>query len=210
LNVSPVGDEMKMKRIRAIRFWLPLSMVVVSLVLTRSGEHKRQTSIEEVVRHYGGLFEPVSDTVATYRYLDFAINAPAWVAAVNTPPILRVSPISNPALHDRIYGRIMRRPWHWYYYGYLLGMWYFVGAMLENAGRRRQRVWRLRTVLIAMFFVFYGLLCCWTASKFGQYEYLPWFEKAVYSWGIVLTSVGAVWMTKLLLERSRTGHPVLP
>src|SRR5512141_2800117 len=108
-----------MKATAPIRFsiLLPLLFLALSVLLAKVGETRRDNIIRSVVARHGFLFEPLPDNVALERFIDYAINAPAWAAAWNMPHIF---PISESETHLGI----MRYEAHWWYFLFVLMMWH--------------------------------------------------------------------------------------
>src|SRR5271156_180788 len=127
------------------RVVLPLSNVVLAIVLLHFGDNQAEKILD--IRRHDLEHEPVPDTYARARYLDYALNAPAWATLGEGRNMLW-----EPSLHR---GRDLR---------YLLAvilMWYLLGFQLDKrTGAKRtdggqQRKWRKRVLGLAC--VLYGL-----------------------------------------------------
>lgn len=172
-----------------LRFALPILVVGLTIILTVWGDAYRQGIIDRVVAKYGHLEEPMPENVAFGRFVGYAINAPAYVAAMAMPFIFNV------------------RHWHfmqgdrdWWYLIFAVCMWYAIGRSLDGMRMQNSNPARshgLAATLVRILGVAYGVFMCYRAVQLYDppYNYARWFEIAVFCWGVWIL----VWSCRSLI-----------
>jgi hypothetical protein len=162
---------------------LPVVFLILSVVLAMIGEAQRSRIAE------GAGSRPahaVADYFATARFIDYAINAPAWAAASNMPHIFHVE--------DSGWGLLLHKADGWYFF-FVVVMWFFIGYRLDawyDANRIGQSLppasqkLPLRTLCTV-----YGIFICYSALRW----YAPWsvntpFGVEASAWGAGLIFAG--------------------
>src|SRR5205807_3327891 len=99
------------------RFALPTLNVILAAILFHIGDLQTDKVME--IRSKSGFVEPVPDSYARARYLDYALNTPAWATLGEPRAMLR---------YRSTYwtGRDLR------YFLALILMWYWLGLQLDN------------------------------------------------------------------------------
>jgi len=174
-----------------LRIFLPLISAIFAMMLFHVRD-KQVCRIREN-RRVSGFMEPIPDTYSRARYLDYAINAPAWASLGENRGLL---------WHRSTYwtGRDLR------FFLALIVMWYWLGSQVDKKVRPdetggSQRGWWGRALALAC--VLYGVFMCslmvpevlfvydktigyWSPLR----EYEPWFVVAVISWGVGIILAG--------------------
>ena len=174
-------------------FLLPLIFLLLSIIMAKIGESYRTTIVQSVVAKYGHLAEPIPDSVALARFIDYALNAPAWVAAWNMPHVL---PIDESVTH---WG-IMRYEAHWWYFIFVALMWFLVGVWLDRYRSVRhpdQFHKPVYNISIEVFLIAYGSFMSYSGFSISEsFEYARWFEIVVCAWGAILVVVNLYLLLK--------------
>jgi hypothetical protein len=59
---------------------LPVVFLILSITLAKLGEARRDRFMQSVLAQTASMQEPLPEAFATERYVDCALNAPAWAA----------------------------------------------------------------------------------------------------------------------------------
>lgn len=193
-----------------LRILLPSCFLLLSIALTNISERHRMAIIDDIVSRWGSLHEPMPDAVAWERFVDFAINGPAWGAAWSIPrtQTLDVESHLTPHVRSLFYGRIMRYDVHWWYYIFLIGMWFVVGTVIDRIPKRNvaagehahpKLVWLWPPMLIS-----YGIFVAYTGWSYREWEYGDRFIFCIYAWGVVLVLFGLSIGVRSILQLRRS------
>jgi hypothetical protein len=186
--ISRVGAHMP------LRVFLPVLSVILAAVLFHVGDMQAERILN--VRRQTGFVEPVPDSYARAKYLDYVLNVPAWAILGEQRGMLW-----SPSTYWR--GRDLR------YFLAVILLWYIVGRELDNklAAKRfdsiPQRTWWGR--ILALLCALYGLFLCYLMVPefvplrgYGYWlplrRYEPWFIAAVISWGTGMALSGLYYM----------------
>ncbi len=171
-----------------LRIVLPLASVVLGVVLFRVGDLQVRRAIA-----VHGAYEGVQDGVATARYFDYALNAPAWALLGGRGQLW------GPSTY-----------WTGYDLRYFLAsaaMWFLIGLVADKRGRgqtenpTRKSTWKR---LVGWTCLCYGAFTCY--AIFPQRGRLPltayrvailnslgrgwWWYALGLAWGLGLIAVG--------------------
>ena|SRR5271157_5138056 len=175
---------------------LPLASLILGVWLFHLGDLQGQRII---AAHGGVLEEPLQDGVAEARYVDYALNTPAWALLEDT--------------RDKLWSRSTY--WTGYDLHYFLAvtaMWFLIGLKLDGRSSRKglelaSRKTRWNKIL-AWVYLLYGLFICHTLisppphvvplKSFLLYsfrsvinlEYGWWFLPIGFTWGAGLILAG--------------------
>lgn len=153
-------------------------------------------------RHPGGLEEPLQKEAAIARYVDYALNAPAWALAED-PKIKLWSPSTYWTGHDL------------HYFLAVGAIWYLIGYKLDKRliAKDTKRVYEVRwwNKALAWVCLVYGLFTCY--SVFPQKPYpeplmhfflvvfdtmlhgkYGWWLQLGLAWGVGLIFIGFYWL----------------
>lgn len=185
-----LGGNLQSASKTRFHLWLPLIFLGLSIGMEVLGRAEMKW-IEEAnsasTRRHGGPI--INDFMIRVRFVDRALNAPAFVASRNMPYVLRVEgwESGNDALRfeaDLWY--LLFVPLMWFLIGYRLERW----RDEERKGGSGLPLWRNRVVRLLWFV--YGVFVCWDAAQYNGYQpgFERWFQVAVFGWGIGLISAG--------------------
>ncbi len=154
-----------------MRLLLPALNVLLALALFRLGHQEAQRAHQEPL-----------PALERARYVDYALNIPAWAAQSVTPWMLHIN--------ERVtYWKAMETERDWWYMLYVILMWYYVGMRLDEhrpgdvvSGNKKSTRWAfLRRVFLLLF----GIFICFRAFMIPWYlEH--WFIAAAVAWGVAL------------------------
>lgn len=172
------------------RLALPIIFLVISVAMASLGE----AQLNRILRNAHPT-EPLPNWFAVAKFVDYADNAPAWVAAMNMPNLpLGERLVSNPdvPLPQDWYWRKYLYELDWWYGLFLVVMWFLIGAVLDvrrdekRFARFQTHRWRNRLLLLLC--VPYGaLMSLWALYPI---DYEGFLRIAVFAWGIALMFVG--------------------
>ena len=159
-----------------LRFWLPVLNVLIAVALFH-------VSYEQTRRP---LMEGPTPRIERARYVEYALNIPAWAAQSITPWVLHIN-------EGVTYWEAMETERDWWYMLYVILMWYYIGRRLDErrlgdvvSEHKKSTRWAfLRRVLLLS----YGLFICFrafSAFSFSWYYLEHWFIAAAVAWGIAL------------------------
>jgi hypothetical protein len=192
---AAVGDYMR------FRIILPLANVILGVFLFHLGDLQVRRII---AAHPSGLEEPLQDGAATARYVDYALNAPAW-ALVEDPRIYIWSPSTYWTGHDL------------HYFLAVAAMWFLIGYKLDkrfiakDIKRIHEMTWWNRTFAWACLLC--GLFTCYSVfwqkphpepltdyfrmvfnvMLHGRYG---WWYQLGLAWSLGLILVGSYWLLR--------------
>lgn len=171
-----------------LRILLPLAFLGLSLLLAQAGESYRTRVIQSAVSRQGRLYEPLPANVAWPRFLDYALNAPAWVGANHMPDLFH----GNASFPSD--GVIVRDQSDMWYFVFVFVFWYIVVTVVIRWQQRRPShipfrfSWRTRAANALL--GCYGAFVSYVAieEKEPPHGYALWFIVVVFLWGAILTS----------------------
>jgi len=165
-----------------------MMMLVLAILLDTTGDFQERRLAQANVGRYG-YREALPPYYAIARYLDYGLNAPAWLLSVNMPFIF---PKRDVSCCGFIGGEK-----DWQYLAFVVIMWYLIGRLLD---RRRAHAdperfsgpaWQSRAARGAC--GLYGVFLCYSVLKFYEppWDYPRWFVVPVALWGvgIILASI---------------------
>jgi len=160
------------------RLLLPALFVGLSILLDR-------LAARDVMALFNGELPPPDNAVS--QFVDFAINAPAWVAA---------SIIGERFHIDWTHTWIAGDLWEWLYRLFVLVMWLLIARGLqrwsdrERIGQMAPRAWPKRALDVC--YAAYGVFILVTAVRNGlpPEGHSAWFTVAVAAWGVALLFMG--------------------
>lgn len=154
-----------------LRLLLPILNVVIVLVLFRVGYQQAQRAHQEPF-----------PALERARYVDYALNIPAWAAQSVTPWMFHIN-------EGVTYWKAMQTERDWWYVLYVILMWYHIGLHFdhhrpkcEDKGREKITRW---VYFKRVFLLFFGIFICFRAFTIPWYLE-PWFIAAALGWGIPL------------------------
>ena len=168
-----LGREVSVRRYLGIpvRLLLPALNVLIAVGLLRMGYQEAQQAHQEPL--------PMLERA---RYVDYALNIPAWAAQSVTPWMLHIN-------KGVTYWKAMETERDWWYLLYVILMWYYIGLRLDRhktgnvvSEHKKRNLW---TVLGRVFLVLYGIFICFRAFTIPWYLE-PWFIVAAIGWGVAL------------------------
>lgn len=185
------------------RFLLPLMSVLLGVVLFRLGDLQVRKAVVEA----GGAPEGMRMEVAQARYVDYALNAPAWVIVREEHGMLW-----SPSTYFT--GQDLR------YFIAVIVMWYLIGLLLDKRVGRKKSVSEkprpgLRRIL-ALACSLYGLWICFSQVPdiIQLVRYIKsygwpnlrwsWFMATVLAWGLGLILAGLFSLFRG--KRGKTGQ----
>lgn len=145
--------------------------VVIALALFRVGYQQAQRPHQEPF-----------PAIERARYVDYALNIPAWAAQSVTPSMFHIN-------KGVTYWKAMETERDWWYMLYVILMWYYIGMRLDGrqpggAVGENKKITRwgvFRRILL----LFYGIFICFRAFTIPWYLE-PWFIAAALGWGVAL------------------------
>lgn len=165
---------------------LPILNVVIALALFRLGYQEAQRAHQEPL-----------PALERARYVNYALNVPAWAAQSVTPWMLHIN-------EGVTYWKAMETERDWWYLLYVILMWYYIGLRLDKyrtgdvTSEHKNSI--SRAVLRRVFLLLYGIFICFRAFTIPWYLE-PWFIVAAIGWGVALI-IGNLY---LLLRRPSGG-----
>jgi len=175
------------------RVILPAAFLVLSIVLATVGDWQRQRVIDSVGR---GAVHGVPQRVAVARFMDYAINAPAWIATWQIPNFIN---------HFPSWG-IMSTEFDWRYLLLVCITWYLIGAMIDRKRSSPPRVipvaWKRVLGVLA---TGYGIFMCRDVAPL-EWWFDPWFIDCVFLWGFFLTVAALVSLLRVSGSDSGRGQ----
>jgi hypothetical protein len=157
------------------RIVLPLANVILGMFLFHLGDMHVSEVRRRIIAAHGSLYEPLQDGAATARYVDYALNAPAW-AFVEDPRITIWSPSTYWTGQDL------------HYFLAVAAMWFLIGFKLDkrffakDTHRVHEATWWNRTLAWAC--LLYGLFTCY--SVFSQKPY----SEPLMHYGLMVFNMG--------------------
>jgi hypothetical protein len=180
------------------RILLPLASVVLGAVLFRVGDLQVRKAIA-----VHGSYEGVLDGAARARYLDYALNAPAWAALGDT--------------RDRRWSASTY--WTGYDLRYFLAvivMWFLIGLVLDRRSREKRGLKNPKKTkgngILAWACLLYGLFTCYSIFPGRPFSiplksYFLWLGSALMglwwwytlglAWGLALIAVALYSMFRI-------------
>jgi hypothetical protein len=170
---------------------LPILNVILASICFHMGDVQAERIWK--IRSHTGFVEPVPDSYARARYVDYALNAPAWATLGAQAGMLQ-------SRSTYWTGRDLR------YFLALIVMWYLIGSRVDenraNKERNMDKWMSLQNRASAAFCALYGLFLCYLMLPevfplrgYGQWlpnrKYELWFVGAVIVWGIGMTLFGS-------------------
>lgn len=173
------------------RLWLPLIFLVLSIGMEVLAMAEmswiEQSSSASTRRPYRG--EGHDDFIVRVRFVDRALNAPAFAAARKMPYVLRVEGWLSGEDSLRFEDDL----------GYLLFvtfMWFLIGYRLDR-WREEKRTGEpgstfLRRRVVRLLWVVYGVFVCWNVVNYNTYavSFETWFAASAFGWGVGLIFAG--------------------
>lgn len=156
------------------RFVLPVLNLAIAVPLFHMGyQQSRRAHMEPL------------PAIERARYVEYALNIPAWAAQSVTPWVLHLN-------EGVTHWEAMETERDWWYMLYVMLMWYYIGRRLDERRRghvvsepKRSTSW---TFLRRVFLLLYGLYICFRASSVSWYLE-RWFIAAAVAWGVALMIV---------------------
>jgi hypothetical protein len=189
---------------------LPSVFFVLAVVMTLLGEHRYRSEYEQVIQQRGHVHEAIATSAATERFVDYAINAPAWVAAWRIMDrVDTVSFIPEP-IRPRVFGKIMRGDRNYLYFIFLVLMWVGIGRTIDGVSQRGLKVFaHWYFALYGVLSVCYGYFMFATPGYYWNRDIQAWLFLSVRIWGIALMGSGigiiAVFLAKRRAETEVRG-----
>jgi hypothetical protein len=165
------------------RVLLPVLFLALSVALGRLGDAERNRIVECVGK---GAVHGIPDWTARARYLDYALNAPAWAAAWNMPAI----PLKQRTYWEDIAWIVERCSYPFF----VVLMWLVIGFGVDRWRETRQMheperpAWRdnvrIACAVCGGFILCSAIQAAGFQDLFGGYEI--WFLAGVFAWAIGL------------------------
>jgi len=192
-----------------IRIILPTVQLILAIGLFALGDYQlnehrkmvRDSATGRTVRD-----DPWPESLETGRFVDYAINAPAWVAKTNTPWVL-TSPL-DPSNRQAAFWRGIKSGRDWWYLLYIALMWFWIGLLIDQRLASKKLdlspAQRWRKSALGSACLAYGAFMLWTHPSFGMTRhYEIWFIASVLLWGALLVVAG---LGFLYLSRADRRH----
>ena len=177
-----------MKRNLRFAALLPMLMLVLAILSDTTGDSQEKRLVQANVGRYG-YREALPAYYAIARYLDYGLNAPAWLLSVKMPFFF---PKQDTSCCGFISGEK-----DWEYLAFVVTTWYLIGKLLDrrrahaDPGKFSGSSWRSRATrgLCGL----YGAFLCYSVLEFYEspWNYPRWFVVPVALWGagLILASV---------------------
>jgi hypothetical protein len=171
---------------RRYQIFLPIVLLLVAVVLNKVGDFQMGRLERASVDKYGFMEHPLPQDYAMARYLDYGLNAPAWLLSVKMPFLF--------SRQERFSCcGFMRSEKDWEYLILVVVMWYIIGGILDRRRTYQDRsktsqssIWRngLARVLCGL----YGAFLCYSVLEFYQppWNYPRWFVVPLALWGVAM------------------------
>lgn len=183
---------------------LPCVFFVLAVVMTFLGEHRYQSEHDQVIRQRGHLHEPMALSAAMERFVDYAINAPAWVGAWRTMAAIDTDSFIPESIRPKVFGRIMRQDRDYLYFIFLVFLWLGIGRTIDKILRRGIKAfspWYL--ALYGMLSVCYGYFMFTTPGYYWNSDIYSWLFMSVRIWGVALMASGIAAIGVLVAKRRK-------
>src|SRR5262245_20450540 len=140
------------------RVWLPVLLVLAAIILDKTGDMQLLRLVHQNVAKYGRMEHPLPNDYAIARYMDYGVNAPAWVLSSRAPFL--------PGTANFSWFGVIRTDMDWEYLILVAVMWYLIGGRLDKWGSAQYSDTSsdrtLLSIINRIVLALYGIFLCYS------------------------------------------------